>query len=155
MRVCCQVARRTVSGAPGLRPSEPATLGNSLGALCYNSPDCLVCIGYVWWAIGATVTTRNGRLQKQTVKWTVRVGVRAEKSERTGHVRCGTGLSGSTTGQRLQRSTTVNSTCPVRHRTVRCAHRQQKQSIARKWLEAINTPQPPPSMASKFSEVPT
>jgi hypothetical protein len=23
-----------------------------------------------------------------------------------------------------------------------------------KWLEAINTPQPPPSMASKFSEVP-
>jgi hypothetical protein len=28
-----------------------------------------------------------------------------------------------------------------------------KQPTARKWLEAINTPQPPPSMASKFSEL--
>jgi hypothetical protein len=56
--------------------------------------------------------------------------------------------------KRLQRSTrskpqwacwcgahrTVNSTCPVRHRTVRCAHCQQTQPTARKWLEAINTP---------------
>jgi hypothetical protein len=49
---------------------------------------------------------------------------------------------------------TVNSGCPVHHRTVRCAHHQQKHTTARKWLEAINTPQPAPSMASKFSEVP-
>jgi hypothetical protein len=34
----------------------------------------------------------------------------------------------------------VNSVCPVHHQTVRCAHRQQKQPTARKWLEAINTP---------------
>jgi hypothetical protein len=49
MRVCCQVAHRTLSGvhrtvtgAPGPRASEQATLENSLGALRYNSPDCPV-----------------------------------------------------------------------------------------------------------------
>jgi hypothetical protein len=30
--------------------------------------------------------------------------------------------------------------CPVHHRTVRCIRRQQSQPTARKWLEAINTP---------------
>jgi hypothetical protein len=91
----------------------------------------------------------------------------AAKLERTGHVRCATGLSGAPTSQRAptvnrsktQRCADVARTgqwtvpCPVHHRTVRCAHRQQKQPTARKWLEAINTPQPPPSMASKFSEL--
>jgi hypothetical protein len=48
----------------------------------------------------------------------------------------------------------VNNVCPVRHRTVRCARRQQKQPTARKWLEAINTPQPPHSKPSKHSELP-
>jgi hypothetical protein len=113
----------------------------------------------VRWVSGATANWRNGHLQKQIVNWTVRVRVRAEKSERTG-------LSGATTRQRLQRSTrskpqracwrgahrTVNSDCPVHHQTVHCAHRQQTQPTARKWLEAINTPKPPPSIASKYSE---
>ena len=48
---------------------------------------------------------------------------------------------------------TVNSDCPVRHRTLRCAHRQQTSPTTRKWLGAINTPQPPHSLASKHSEV--
>jgi hypothetical protein len=74
--------------------------------------------------------------------------VRAEKSK------CGTGLSSAATGWRLPtvdrskpqwacwRGThrTVNSAYPVHDRTVRCAHRQQTQPTARKWLEAINTP---------------
>jgi hypothetical protein len=47
----------------------------------------------------------------------------------------------------------VNSDYPVAHRTVRCAHRQQPLPTARKWLGAINTPQPPHSLASKFLEV--
>jgi hypothetical protein len=38
--------------------------------------------------------------------------------------------------------------------TVRCAHRQQSLPTARKWLGAINTPQPPHSLVSKFSEHP-
>jgi hypothetical protein len=37
------------------------------------------------------------------------------------------------------------------HRTVRCAHRQQPAPTAMWWLRAINTPQPPPLQASKFS----
>jgi hypothetical protein len=34
---------------------------------------------------------------------------------------------------------TVNSTYLVRHRTVRCAHRQQPSPTATRWLVAINT----------------
>jgi hypothetical protein len=36
---------QTVSGAPGSQANEHATLGNSLDALRYNSPNCLVCTG--------------------------------------------------------------------------------------------------------------
>jgi transposase InsO family protein len=42
--------------------------------------------------------------------------------------------------------------CPVAHRTVRCAHRQQSSPTTIWWLRAINTPQPPPHQASKHSE---
>jgi hypothetical protein len=164
------MAHRTVSGVhrtPGPRASDRATLGNFQAALRYNSLDCPVCTGHVRWANGATVTCANGRLQKVNSCEQCAAELRAEKSEHTGRVRCGTGLSGATTGQGFQRSTrskpqracwrgthrTVNSDCPVHHRPVQCAHRQQNQSTARKWLEVINTPQPPPSMASKFSEV--
>jgi hypothetical protein len=125
MRVCCQVAHRTLSGVPGPWPNEPTTLGNSLGAFRYNSSDYLVCIGQVRWANRATTNWLNGRLQKQTVTWTVRV--RVAKLEVIGHVQCGTGLSGAATGQRLQRSNrskpqwacwcgahrTLNSGCPL------------------------------------------
>jgi hypothetical protein len=73
---------------------------------------------------------------------------------------------------------TVNSTCPVHHRTVqwphlselqrsnpngwvtwlahrtvRCAHRQQPFSTATLVVGAINTPQPPHFKASKFSAI--
>jgi hypothetical protein len=65
--------------------------------------------------------------------------------------------------RRLQRSTTPNPNgrlmwhapdseqCSVRYttQTVRCTHRQQSQPTTRKWLEAINTPQPPPFKTSK------
>jgi hypothetical protein len=47
----------------------------------------------------------------------------------------------------------VNRACPVAHQTIRYAHRQQPLPMARKWLGAINTPQPPHSLASKSSEV--
>jgi hypothetical protein len=39
-------------GAPVQAAREPATLGFLLGALHYNSPDCLVCHRTVWCAIG-------------------------------------------------------------------------------------------------------
>jgi hypothetical protein len=46
----------------------------------------------------------------------------------------------------------VNSDCLVRHRTVRCAHRQQTLPMARNCLGAINTPKPPHSKPSKCSK---
>jgi hypothetical protein len=129
------VAHQTLSGAPGQVPNEQDALGNSLGALRYKSPDCLVCTGHVWWASGATTNWRKGRLQKQTVNWIVHGRVRAQKSEVTGHVGCRTGLSGAAIGQGFQRWSapkpqracwrgthrTVNSDCPVCHQTIRCA----------------------------------
>jgi hypothetical protein len=159
MRVCCLWCTGQCPVCIGPRASEQATLENSLGALRYNSLDCPVCTGHVRWVSGATVTVRQRSTAKVYNDEQCAAEVRAAS---------GTGLSGATTGQRLQRSTrskpqrawwrgthqTVNCDCPVHHRTVRCDHRQQKQSMARKWLEAINTPQPPPSRASKFSEVP-
>jgi hypothetical protein len=72
-------------------------------------------------------------------------------------VRCSKRTKGSN-GQQLQTPMgahrTVNSDYPVRHRTIRCAHRQQKQPTTRKWLGAINTTQPPHSKPSKYSELP-
>jgi hypothetical protein len=48
---------------------------------------------------------------------------------------------------------TGQRTVPVRsHRTVRCDHRQQPPQRLPKWLEAINTLQPPQLQASMFSE---
>jgi hypothetical protein len=96
MRVCCQVAHQTPSGAPSLRSSEHATLGFLLGALRYNSPDCLVYTGHVRLASGATGTARQRLTAKVNIDEQCAAEVRAAKSEVTGHVRCGTGLSGAT-----------------------------------------------------------
>jgi hypothetical protein len=66
----------------------------------------------------------------------------------------------------LQRSTVSNSngctdvartgqctvTIPVAHRTVRCAHRQQKLANGYKWLGGYKYLQPPHSLQSKHSE---
>jgi hypothetical protein len=41
--------------------------------------------------------------------------------------------------------------CPVAHRTVRCAMRQQPSQTASLVVRAINTPNHPPFIASKFS----
>jgi hypothetical protein len=92
----------------------------------------------------ATVTCANGRLPK--------VNSARQRSEQRSQST--PNMSGAATGQRVptvnrskpQRACwrgthrTVNGTCPVHHRTVRCAYRQQTQPTARKWLEAINTP---------------
>jgi hypothetical protein len=37
-----RLVHQKVSGVPDQAPNEQATLGNSLGALRYNSPDCPV-----------------------------------------------------------------------------------------------------------------
>jgi hypothetical protein len=89
--VYCQLAHRTVFGAPGRAALEPATLGFLQGTLRYNSPDCPVCTEHIRWANGATVTWR----QRSTAK----VNSARQKSE-----------------QQVR----THRTCPVWHRTVRC-----------------------------------
>jgi hypothetical protein len=128
---------RTVSDAPGQAPNKLTTLGFLQGSLRYNSPDCPVC----QWSNGNLAPMIDCKSDQCKVR------CQAAKSERTG-------LSDATIGQltsKVDRSKpqracwrgthwTVNSACPVHHRTVRYAHRQQKQPTTRKWLEAINTP---------------
>jgi hypothetical protein len=69
--VCCQVAHRTLSGAPSPSANEPATLGNSLNVLRYNSPDMS------GEPVEQRLTSANGRLQKGTA-----MNSAAQKSER-------------------------------------------------------------------------
>jgi hypothetical protein len=45
--------------------------------------------------------------------------------------------------------------CPVAHRTVRCAHRQQPSPTATIWLVAINTTQPATSRCGRPSNIPS
>jgi hypothetical protein len=157
------MAHRTLSGAPGQAPLDLATLGFLLGALRYNSADYPVCTGHVRWANGAT-TTWHQWSSAESEQWWIVCGRSQNREVRA----CGTGLSGATTGHSFQQSSrskpqwacwrgahrTVNSVCPVRHRTVRCAHRQQIQPMTRKWLEAINTPNHLLQWHPSFSKVP-
>jgi hypothetical protein len=149
--VCYRLAHRTVRCARTVQVSTSHSQENE-GVLRYNSPDYPVSQrsnGY----LRATVNSDRSIVQRRSQRG-------------TGTVWCGTGLSGATGGQSLQRSTcsepyrlgdvaahrTRNSACPVAHRTVRCAHRQQPPQRLWKWLGAINTPQPPYSYQSKNSK---
>jgi hypothetical protein len=92
----------------------------------------------------------NLHQQSSTKRWTVMNSVRQRSEQRVrAHWTCPVTtrqrtptVNNSKPQRACWRGThrTLNSACPVRHRTVRCAHRQQKQPTARKWLEAINTP---------------
>jgi hypothetical protein len=168
MRVCCQMAHRalfgvhrTVSGAPSPRANKPATLGNFMGTIRYNSPDCPVCTGLSDEPAKERLPVRQRSTTEVYSDEQCCAGVRAAKSEVIG-------LSGAAKGQRVrtvnsskpQRARwrgahrTVNSGCPLRHWTVRCVHRQQEQPTARKWLGDINTHQPPHSKQSKYYKLP-
>jgi hypothetical protein len=92
------MAHRTVSDVhPRPSSTKPTTLRFLWGALPYNSPDCPVCTGHVWWANGATTTSTNGRLPKVNSDEQCVTDFKVEKSERTR-------LSAATTWQGFQRS---------------------------------------------------
>jgi hypothetical protein len=75
----------------------------SSAPLRYNSPDCMVCHRTVRCTKQSNGYQRNGRLQ-----WTPANAQCAQKAE-----------------QPSKAHRTVNSVCPVRHRTVRC-HKKTK-----------------------------
>jgi hypothetical protein len=131
--------------------------------LRYNSLDCLVCHQTVRCASGATATSRKGRLQKP-------------RSQMNSEEQCAQRKSRPSEGHQ-----TVNSACPVWHRTVRChkktklqrsnpndwvtwlahrtvsdgawcAHRQSPASTVELVVEGYKYSQPPPLQPSKHSQ---
>jgi hypothetical protein len=89
------VCHRTVSGAPGTVQTELLTFGflESRSAIIHRTVRC---------ATGATAIEHNGQLQRSPANVNNALTVRVESEQR----------------QKTHR--TVNSACPVRHRTVRC-----------------------------------
>jgi hypothetical protein len=150
----CPVCHRTVSGAPGPYNVQLSTLGflRARSSIIHRT---------VWCATGLPVHQRSNdsSVQRSTAKAWVRATVRKQCTQKS--------------DQSPEAHRIVNSACPVpledkasngsqrpnpsgwvtwlAHRTVRCAHRQQPAPTAMWWLRAINTPQPPPLQASKFS----
>jgi hypothetical protein len=91
-QVCCGLAHRTVSGAPGAYRVQAATLGFSQArsAIIHRTVRC---------ATGQRLSARNGRLQKNLTR--EQCSGRSQSREVRGHrtVQCGTGLSGVTRRQ--------------------------------------------------------
>jgi hypothetical protein len=96
----CPVCHRIVSGAPGPYNSKLSTLGflRARSAIIHRTVRC---------TSGATARRRNGRLQKRGSEIPyINSACRSHSSRqrRTGQwtvpVRCGTGLSGATRGQK-------------------------------------------------------
>jgi hypothetical protein len=130
--VCPGLAHRIVRCATGQCPVHYGTqlrtchLREFWEPLRYNSPDCPVrqrSNGYT-----APTVVCNGTVKVNSAR------LRAQKSE-----------------QRQKAHRTVNSACPVHHRTVRCAIRQRPPPTVLLVVWAINTPQPPHFNAFKFS----
>jgi hypothetical protein len=94
-QVCCGLVHRTVSGAPGPYRVQLATLGflRAHSAIIHPTVQC---------TSGATANSRNSRLQKSTDSATVKNSVwQSQSTESKAH-------------------RTMNRSCPVWHRTVRC-----------------------------------
>jgi hypothetical protein len=132
----------------------------SPGALRYNSSDCPVCHRTVRCDSGATAIQRNGRLQRLLMSATVRDRDRAQSQSAPDTEQCMSGAAPNcpvpledkaSNGRKLPNPN--GWVTWLAYRTIRCAHQEQPSPMACWWLRAINTPQPPPLQASKFSEV--
>jgi hypothetical protein len=144
--------------------------------LRYNSSDCPVKHRTVSGVTPDSVRCHTGlsgvpaeqllfRAQRSTTTHLMRACTRRGQSTRswrtrqsTGPVRCTTGQPQGPTSQSSNGRTPTavwhgwrTVQCPVAHRTVRCAMRQQPSNGHILVVGAINTPTTPHSMASKFS----
>jgi hypothetical protein len=152
---CPGLAHRTVRCATGQCPVHQGASARTLhlrvsqAHLRYNSPDCPVAHRTVRCTSGATAICAQ-RSTLQSEQWISECQSRSKR---------GTGLSGGAPdcpvpqedkasngrpARRPIRRMTWRRTghCPVAHRTVRCALRQQTSPTARFWLVAIIPPQP-------------
>jgi hypothetical protein len=151
-----------VSGAPrksGLRNS-PAS-GNCNGCSAIIHRTCLVYTGLSGVTAGQRLLRASGRLQQQLMRATARRRQarpcwRTEHS--TVHVRCATGHPG---GPRSQNSNgriptalvtwLAHRTCPVYTGLSGAPYDSQPHQTTSLVVGAINTPNHPPFIASKFS----
>jgi hypothetical protein len=151
--VCPGLAHRTVWCATGQCPvhqgesAQTPQLRVSQAQVCYNSPDYPVCHRTVWCASGVTATQRQRSSATNNKCATVRACARRSQDRR---------LKAHRTvrwprRQKLQRSNPNGRVTWLAHRTVRCAMRQKPSPTVTLVVEAINTPNHPPFIASKFS----
>jgi hypothetical protein len=147
--VCPGLVHRTVRCATGQCPvhqgeSTPTRqLRVSQAQLHYNSSDCLVCHRTVRCTSGATTIC----VQRSTLTVNSAAQYMQQKSEQQvrGASDCPVPHEDKASNGRLAPSPNGRVTwrrtrhCPVAHRTVRCAHRQQPSPTATIWLVAINT----------------
>jgi hypothetical protein len=136
-------------------PPELASLGNSLQLLRYNSPDCPVQ------QRGNGYFSANGYLRRIKCARCAHRG-QARPCWRTGqstmHVRCATGHPGgprrqSSNGrpQRFLVTWLPHRTCPMCTGLSGAPSNRQPHQTASLVVRAINTPNHPPFIASKFS----
>jgi hypothetical protein len=150
--VCPGLAHRTVRCATGQCPvhqgesAQTPQLRVSQSQLRYNSPDCPVCHRTVWCATGLSgapagqrLPMLNGRLCK------VNSAIQMSEQMVRGAPDCPVPREDKASNGRPAPSPNDRMTwrrtghCPVAHRTVRCAYRQQPSPTATIWLVAINT----------------
>jgi hypothetical protein len=145
--VCPGLAHRTVRCATRQCPVHQGTqlqtahLREFWEPLRYNSPDCPVCQRSNDY-FAPTVVCRE-----QLMRYSAR------RSQSRGRRRTGqsTGPVRWPRSHKLQRSESNGRVTWLAHRTVRCAMRQQPPPTVFLVVGAINTPNHPPFIASKFS----
>jgi hypothetical protein len=143
------------------RPPELASLRISLQLLRYNSSDCPVYTELSGVTAGQRLFRRNGYLRRIKCARCARRG-QARPYWRTGqstvHVRCATGHPGGprrqSSNDRTQRLLVTwlsHRTCPVCTGLSGAPSNRQPHQTASLVVGAINTPNHPPFIASKFS----
>jgi hypothetical protein len=173
----CPVCHRTVSNAPGSYRCKLFSFGflRRRSAIIHRTVRCATGLSGApaeQWIASATIGC-NSRLQRYSAR-TVRAEVRAATRGAPDSERYLSGVAldcpvlpedKAPNGQNRQnpngwvtwlahRTMSCGAPdCPVAHRTVRCAHRQQSPQQLNWWLGAINTPQPPPLQPSKHSSL--
>jgi hypothetical protein len=160
----CPVHHWTVSGAPGTVHYELLSFGFLQAHSAIISPDCPVCHQTIWCTKRSNGYQRNAWLHSALTELQFVVEVRAGARGTPDSAQYLSGAAPDCPVPHEDRAPTVETVrtltvgwrdwrtgqCPVVHRTVRCVHRQQPAPTVELVVEAINTPQPPPSQPSKF-----
>jgi hypothetical protein len=156
---CAVVWRTRLSGAPGPYRVQPATLGKTQArsSIIHRTVRC-ASRQRLSSAQRSTLTGEQcSTVPRQKSEQQVRVAPDFPVWHRTFRCRKMTKLQRSPALRTLMVGDVAAhrraySACPVAHRTIRCAHRQQPSQRLLWWLRAINTPQPRQLQASKISE---